>query len=292
MSNKILYVSVHFLIIIILITSSLRSYIWVISQGLLHLYQYLKSGSMCFTLKLCELYLRNIIHILGSWASLLKLCLVIRNSNIMLLERCMSVKFQFEAFSCTFAFLLCYNQQGFVIVWGDKMLSESMLHRSHLCVNFIDFNTLIWKLLDQCKLVIRENVQLLEMNLLPLMVKRKRKRRRSRHNFVAGWSWHIGGICYVFFSLFYFQCPRGSFSTWKCSIIGPYPTVFSLASFIIFSSIIGSIIGPYPTFCLFFHMLSLFNKIIIKSTSHFNLIGRRKGRGQKMWGAKEKKNRE
>jgi hypothetical protein len=65
-----------------------------------------------------------------------------------------------------------------------------------------------------------------------------------------------------------------------------------LASFIIFSSIIGSIIGPYPTFCLFFHMLSLFNKIIIKSTSHFNLIGRRKGRGQKMWGAKEKKNRE
>jgi hypothetical protein len=39
-------------------------------------------------------------------------------------------------------------------------------------------------------------------------------------------------------------------------------------------------------------MLSLFNKIIIKSTSPFNLIRRRKGRGQKMWGAKEKENRE
>ena len=135
--------SVHFLIIIILITSSLRSYIWVISQGLLHLYQYLKSGSMCFTLKLCPFWAHG--HHSWSCASWSEILII-----IMLLERCMSVKFQFEAFSCTFAFLLCYNQQGFVIVWGDKMLSESMLHRSQLCVNFIDFNTLIWKLLDQC----------------------------------------------------------------------------------------------------------------------------------------------
>jgi len=90
------------------------------------------------------------------------------------------------------------------------------------------------------------------------------------------------GPMLFFFSLFFiFSVLEAAFLLENVQLLDRIP-LFSLKTLVDIPSM----------FVCFFYMLSLFNKIIIKSTSPFNLIRRRKGRGQKMWGAKEKENRE